>query len=66
MSVSHVLLGILAEVLPHGYDLEHAHDQRFPGARPLAFGQVYTALARLEKEGLAEVVEKGRGGARTA
>ena len=34
--------------------------------RPLAFGQVYAALARLEKEGLAEVVEKGREGARTA
>lgn len=62
MSVSHVLLGILAEGPAHGYDLKHAHDQRFPGARPLAFGQVYAALARLEKEGLAEVVEKGREG----
>ena len=50
VSVSHVLLGILAEGPAHGYDLKRAHDQRFPGARPLAFGQVYAALAKLEKE----------------
>ena len=56
MSVSHVLLGVLAEGPAHGYDLKHANDQRFPGAKPLAFGQVYAALAKLEKDGLVEVV----------
>lgn len=60
MSVSHVLLGILAEGPAHGYDIKQAHDRRFPSARPLAFGQVYAALAKLEKEDLVEVVERVR------
>ena len=60
MSVSRVLLGVLAEGPAHGYDLKHAHDRRFPGARPLAFGQVYAALAKLDKDGLVEIVETGR------
>jgi len=60
MSVSRVLLGVLAEGPAHGYDLKQAHDERFPGAKALAFGQVYAALARLEQDGLVEVVERGR------
>jgi DNA-binding PadR family transcriptional regulator len=56
MSVAHVLLGVLAEGPAHGYDLKHANDERFPGAKPLAFGQVYAALSRLEKDGLIEVI----------
>lgn len=62
MSVSRVLLGVLAEGPAHGYDLKHANDRRFPGSRPMAFGQVYAALAKLEKEGLVEVVETAREG----
>ena len=62
MSVAHVLLGLLAEGPAHGYDLKRAHDTRFPGTRPLAFGQVYAALAKLEREELVEVVETGRDG----
>jgi DNA-binding PadR family transcriptional regulator len=38
----------------HGYELKRAHDQRLPRAKPLAFGQVYTTLARLERDGLVE------------
>jgi DNA-binding PadR family transcriptional regulator len=57
MSVSHVLLGVLAEGPAHGYDLKRLHDSRFPGTRPLAFGQVYAALGKLERDGLVEVVE---------
>ena len=60
MSVSRVLLGVLAEGPAHGYDIKQAHDRRFPSARPLAFGQVYAALAKLEKEDLVEVVERVR------
>lgn len=60
MSVPRVLLGMLAEGPAHGYDLKLAHDRRFPSARPLAFGQVYAALAKLEKDGLVEIVERGR------
>lgn len=57
MSVSHVLLGVLAEGPAHGYDLKRVHDRRFPSAKPLAYGQVYAALAKLEKDGLVEVAE---------
>jgi DNA-binding PadR family transcriptional regulator len=60
MSVPRVVLGILTEGPAHGYDIKLAHDRRFPGARPLAFGQVYAALAKLEKDGLVEVVERVR------
>lgn len=62
MSVSHALLGILAEGPAHGYDLKHGHDRHFPGARPLAFGQVYAALSKLERDGLVEVAETLRDG----
>lgn len=62
MSVSHVLLGILAEGPAHGYDLKRVHDEQFPGAKPLAFGQVYAALAKLDKDGLVEVAETLRDG----
>ena len=57
MSISHVLLGVLAEGPAHGYDLKREHDARFPAAKPLAFGQVYASLARLERDGLVEVAE---------
>jgi len=62
MTVAHVLLGVLAEGPAHGYDLKRAHDDRFPGAKPLAFGQVYAALAKLEKDGHVEIVETLRDG----
>lgn len=44
-------MGLLAHADRHGYDLKHEHDARFPGSRPLAFGQVYAALERLDKKG---------------
>ncbi|MET7960195.1 PadR family transcriptional regulator [Micromonospora zamorensis] len=52
MSTSHVLLGLLAAGSRHGYELKRAHDERLPRARPLAFGQVYATLGRLERDGL--------------
>ncbi|MFD6416125.1 PadR family transcriptional regulator [Streptomyces sp. NPDC060194] len=55
MSTRHVLLGLLADGPRHGYDLKRRHDERFPQARPLAYGQVYTTLQRLVRDGLAEV-----------
>jgi DNA-binding PadR family transcriptional regulator len=60
MSVPRVLLGVLAEGPAHGYDVKQSYDARFPGARPLAYAQVYAALSRLEKDGLVEVVERVR------
>ncbi len=57
MSLGTVLLGVLASGPAHGYDLKRAHDSRFPAARPLAYGQVYATLARLQRDGLVEAVE---------
>ncbi|MFJ8863419.1 PadR family transcriptional regulator [Streptomyces sp. NPDC102451] len=55
MSTRHVLLGLLAAGPCHGYDLKRQYDARFPEARPLAYGQVYTTLQRLVRDGLAAV-----------
>jgi len=54
MSTPYVLLGLLADGPRHGYDLKRAHDTRMPHAKPLAFGQVYATLGRLERDGLVE------------
>jgi DNA-binding PadR family transcriptional regulator len=51
-ATAHVMLGLLAAGPRHGYELKRAHDQRLPRAKPLAFGQVYTTLARLVRDGL--------------
>jgi DNA-binding PadR family transcriptional regulator len=62
MSTAHVLLGLLATGSKHGYDLKRTHDQRLPRAKPLAFGQVYTTLGRLERDGLVKQVGQDRAG----
>ncbi|GAA0271176.1 PadR family transcriptional regulator [Cryptosporangium japonicum] len=53
MSTPQVLLALLSAGARHGYDLKRAYDVRFPKARPLAFGQVYSTLERLTRDGLA-------------
>ncbi|MEU6342051.1 MULTISPECIES: PadR family transcriptional regulator [unclassified Streptomyces] len=55
MSTGNTLLGLLAAGPGHGYDLKRRHDERFPQARPLAYGQVYSTLQRLVRDGLAEI-----------
>ncbi|WP_299035217.1 PadR family transcriptional regulator [uncultured Pseudokineococcus sp.] len=55
MSVGHTLLGLLESGPRHGYDLKRDYDERFGQDRPLAYGQVYSTLARLLKNGLVEV-----------
>ncbi|MFI2779800.1 PadR family transcriptional regulator [Streptomyces sp. ALB3] len=62
MSTRHVLLGLLAAGPCHGYDLKRQYDARFPQARPLAYGQVYTTLQRLVRDGLAEIDGTGSDG----
>ena len=52
-----VLLGLLERGPGHGYELKAAHDEWFPSAKPLAFGQVYASLGRLERDGLVEAIE---------
>ncbi|MFP8907097.1 MULTISPECIES: PadR family transcriptional regulator [Streptomyces] len=63
MSIGHTLLGILETGPRHGYDLKRAFDERFGHDRPLHYGQVYSTMSRLLKNGLVEVegVEPGEG-----
>ena len=60
VSTPHVLLGLLSAGPRHGYDLKRAHDARMPQAKPLAFGQVYATLGRLERDGFVEPVGQDR------
>ncbi|WP_033339289.1 PadR family transcriptional regulator [Catenuloplanes japonicus] len=62
MSTSHVLLGLLAEGPKHGYELKRAHDAHMPRAKPLAFGQVYATLGRLQRDGLVAEGDRDREG----
>ena len=62
MSTAHVLLGLLTGGPRHGYDLKRAHDQRLPQAKPLAFGQVYATLGRLQRDGLVTAAGHDRDG----
>ncbi|MCA2214914.1 PadR family transcriptional regulator [Jidongwangia harbinensis] len=55
MSVGHALLGLLESGPRHGYDLKRSYDERFGRGRELHYGQVYSTLARLLKNGLVEV-----------
>lgn len=57
MALAHVLLGLLAQGPAHGYDLKRGYDARFPSGKPLAYGQVYATLARLQRDGQVEEVE---------
>lgn len=63
MSVRHVLLGLLEPGPRHGYELKHVYDERFGRDHPINFGQIYTTLGRLERDGRVsvEAVESGQG-----
>lgn len=63
MSIGHTLLGLLESGPRHGYDLKRAFDEKFGHDRPLHYGQVYSTMSRLLKNGLVEVegVEQGEG-----
>ena len=52
--LKHALLGLLAQEQSHGYDLKNAFEVMLGGTWPLNIGQVYTTLARLERDGLVE------------
>ena len=54
MSTGHVILGLLRRGQRHGYDLKREHDERFPQAKPIAFGVVYSTLDRLHRRGLVQ------------
>jgi DNA-binding PadR family transcriptional regulator len=52
MSVKHALLALLERGPRHGYGLKHEFEARLGHTWPLNVGQVYTTLARLERDGL--------------
>jgi len=55
------LLAMMTSGPRHGYDLKRTHDDWFAGMRPLAFGQVYSTLSRLQRDGLAQVAHTESG-----
>lgn len=44
------LLGLLSREPSYGYDLKHAYDRYFGSGKALAFGQVYSTLARMVRD----------------
>ncbi|MER7274013.1 PadR family transcriptional regulator [Dactylosporangium sp. NPDC000244] len=63
MSVPLTLLGLLERQPSHGYDLKRDYDTFFGRGRPLPFGQVYSTLGRLARDGKVVIseVEAGEG-----
>ena len=63
MSLAHTLLGLLEDHPRHGYELKHLYDERFGGSQEVKFGQIYTTLARMRRDGLVDIsaVESGAG-----
>ena len=53
MPIRHGVLALLAERPRYGYEVRTAFEARTGGTWPLNVGQVYTTLARLERDGLA-------------
>jgi DNA-binding PadR family transcriptional regulator len=45
------LLGLLGTGTSYGYDLKSSYDRWFGAKKPLAFGQVYSTLSRLIRNG---------------
>jgi len=64
----YAFLALLAKQPAHGYEIKQALDSAFgPGWPPLNFGQIYTTLLRLERDGLVhsqDVPQEGRPGKR--
>jgi DNA-binding PadR family transcriptional regulator len=54
MSLKFGILGLLAEQELHGYELKTRFEALFAGTWEVNFGQVYTTLQRLERDGLVE------------
>lgn len=57
------MLALLEPEPAYGYTLKQQYDRWFGRKRPLAFGQVYSTLSRLERNGLVQqsIVEAGQG-----
>ncbi len=64
MSVKHGLLALLERGSRYGYQLRAEFEQATGGTWPLNIGQVYTTLARLERDGLVHALPESDGGQR--
>ena len=56
MSVPLTLLGLLEREPRHGYDLKRDYDAFFGRGKPLPFGQLYSTLGRLARDGKVTLV----------
>ncbi len=61
MSVPYVLLGLLEESPRHGYELKRDYDTLLARSKPVKFGQIYSTLGRLERDGLIDLAGEERG-----
>jgi DNA-binding PadR family transcriptional regulator len=61
VAIVDVLLALLVPGPSHGYDLKRTHDQWFADGKPLAYGQVYSTLGRLERDGYVSVAHTEAG-----
>src|SRR2546425_12833798 len=52
MSIKYAILGLLSDGPLHGYELKTAYEGELVPDSPLNFGQVYTTLDRLSRDGL--------------
>ncbi|MBX6750304.1 MAG: PadR family transcriptional regulator [Micromonosporaceae bacterium] len=64
MSVRHGLLALLERGPRYGYQLRAEFERTTGGTWPLNIGQVYTTLARLERDGLVRALPESDGGQR--
>jgi DNA-binding PadR family transcriptional regulator len=66
MAIGETLLGLLESGPQHGYGLKKSYDSYFGRDRPLDYGQVYSTLSRLLRDGLVEAdgLEAGGGPSR--
>lgn len=55
------LLGLLGAGANYGYDLKNSYDRWFGMKKPLAFGQVYSTLTRLSRNGWVEMIGEEAG-----
>jgi len=61
MTVPLTLLGLLEREPSHGYDLKRDYDAYFGRSKPLSYGQVYSTLSRLSRDGKVVMDEVGPG-----
>lgn len=62
MSVKYALLGLLEREPSHGYELKRSYDSLFGREKQLQFGQIYSTLGRLSRDGMVVAGDPQRGG----